>query len=205
MRLYTDKHNTFYREITFIYMNSQSAKNISLLIEKLTLEESEAALRSLYELYFDKLVRFTYLYVQSHSSVEEIISDVFLSIWINRKELSKIQNFNAYILTITRNKAISHFRKEEKYYLVSEEYPTDLYLNTETTPEDDYISQELIQKFNKAINTLPPQCKTAFKLIREDKMKYKDAALVLNISIKTLEAHITKATKVLRKVLDDNI
>lgn len=179
--------------------------NTSLLINKLALDDSEEALRGLYNLYFDKLVRFVYLYIQSQNSVEEIVSDVFLSIWMNRKELTNIQNFNAYILTIARNKAISHFRREEKYYSISNEYPTDLYFNTETTPEDDYISQELIRKFNKAINTLPPQCKMAFKLIREDKMKYKDAALVLNISIKTLEAHITKATKILRKLLEDNI
>lgn len=186
-------------------MDNPSINNASLLINRLALNDSEEALRDLYKLYFDKLVRFVYLYIQSKNSVEEIVSDVFLSIWMNRKDLASIQNFNAYILTIARNKAISHFRKEEKYYSVSGEYPTDLYFNTETTPEDDYISQELIRKFNKAINTLPPQCKVAFKLIREDKMKYKDAALVLNISIKTLEAHITKATKILRRVLEDNV
>jgi len=185
--------------------NLTTTINSSLLINRLALEDSEDALKDLYQLYFDKLVRFVYLYVQSHRSVEEIVSDVFLSIWINRRDLVNIQNFNAYVLTIARNKAISHFRKEEKHYAISGEYPTDLYFNTETTPEDDYISQELIRKFNKAINTLPPQCKIAFKLIREDKMKYKDAALVLNISIKTLEAHITKATKILRKLLDDNV
>lgn len=186
-------------------MDNLSINKTSLLINRLALNDSEEALRDLYGLYFDKLVRFIHLYIQSRNSVEEIVSDVFLSIWVNRKELVNIQNFDAYLLTIARNKAISHFRKEEKYYTVSNEYPSDLYFNTETTPEDDYISQELIKKFNNAINALPPQCKVAFKLIREDKMKYKDAALILNISIKTLEAHITKATKILRKVLNDNI
>lgn len=185
-------------------MRDVTENNISFLVEKLALEDSEAALQSLYELYFDRLVRFTRLYIQSYNSIEEIISDVFLSIWSNRKELVNIQNFNAYILTVTRNKAISHFRKEEKYKFTSEEYIIDSFFNTETTPEDEYISQELSIKLDKAIESLPPQCRAAFKSVREKKMKYKDAALKLNISVKTLEAHITKATKILRKIVEEN-
>lgn len=77
----------------------------------------------------------------------------------------------------------------------------DLYSRTETTPEDDLISKELTHKLNQAIDSLPNQCKMAFKLIREDNLKYKEAAEVLNISVKTLEAHITKAVKTLREVI----
>jgi RNA polymerase sigma-70 factor (ECF subfamily) len=77
----------------------------------------------------------------------------------------------------------------------------DIYFRTDTTPEDDMISKELTKTLDDAINSLPNQCKIAFKLIREDNMKYKDAADLLNISVKTLEAHITKAIKELRLAL----
>lgn len=185
-------------------MHNVTENNINLLIEKLALEDSETALQSLYELYFEKLARLAYQYIQSYSTIEEIISDVFLSIWFNRKELINIQNFNAYILTITRNKTISHFRKEEKFNFAPEEYLIDSLFNTETTPEDDYISQELMTELDKAVESLPTQCRAAFKLVREEKMKYKDAAQALNISVKTLEAHITKATKILRRIAEGN-
>lgn len=107
-------------------------------------------------------------------------------------------------MTIARNKAVSYYRKEEKHLHSSYELPVvDLYHHTETTPEDHYIDQEMVTRLNKAVGELPPQSRMAFKLVREDKMKYKDAAVLLNISIKTLEAHITKATKLLRRVFDE--
>lgn len=61
------------------------------------------------------------------------------------------------------------------------------------------------RSFNEAINTLPDKCKMAFKLIREDKMKYKDAANILEISVKTLEAHIATAVRKLRESLAKEI
>ncbi|WP_255498709.1 RNA polymerase sigma-70 factor [Dysgonomonas sp. ZJ709] len=179
--------------------------NTFVLVNKLASEDSEAALGSLYELYFERLVRFVYVYVQSENSAEEVVADVFISIWLGRKELVNIENFNSYIFTIARNKAISYFRKEEKHYNMQKQSTVDIYKNTETTPEDDFISKELIEKFNEAVNSLPTQCKTVFILIREDKLKYKDVAVVLNISIKTVEAHMAKATKILRRLLEDRI
>lgn len=171
------------------------------ILKELSINNSEKALQTLHNIYYDKLVRFVYLYIQSYESVEEIVSDVFLSIWIKRKELTHIENFNAYIFTVAKNTAISYFRKERKTISIKEA-STELYSITTITPEDEYISEEMLSILHNAIEELPPQCKKAFKLIKEEKMAYKDVSLILNISIKTLEAHITKATKTLRNILE---
>lgn len=81
------------------------------------------------------------------------------------------------------------------------EIPLDLFTQTDTTPEDDLISKERINQLNKAIDALPAKCKMAFKLVREDKLKYKEVAEILDISIKTLEAHLANAVKKLRDSL----
>jgi len=176
-------------------------RNINQLVEEISRKDSEVALRLLYRHYFDKLMRFISIYIKSNQTSEEIISDVFLTIWQNRKSLPEIKNFNAYIYTIARNMSIDYLRAKKMDFEHLSEIPLDVYFKTDTTPEDELISKEFTKTLDDAINSLPNQCKIAFKLIREDKMKYKDAAEILNITVKTLEAHITKAIKELRTAI----
>ncbi len=176
-------------------------ENISLYLYDLIYKDSEQALKHLYLHYFAKLLRYVSIYVHSTGEAEEIISDTFLAIWENRKTLL-VDNFESYLYSIARNKSISTIRRYSRLNTVElEENYIDLFVHTSTTPEDDLISQEQINEINKAINTLPDKCKEAFKLIREEKMKYKEAAAILGISVKTLEAHLTLAMKKLREVL----
>ena len=85
-----------------------------------------------------------------------------------------------------------------------DEISIDLFTSTETTPEEELISQEGIHRLNLAIDSLPAKCKMAFKLVREDKLKYKEVAAILDISVKTLEAHLTNAVRKLRETLADD-
>lgn len=180
---------------------SEHEENTGKWVDEITLFDSQSAFKSLYHHYFDRLLRFVYLYIPSRSEAEEIVSDTFLSIWNNRKKLPAVNNFDAYIYTITRYKTISYLRSHHENKVSINEVTVDLFAHTETTPEDDLITKEDIKQLNEAINSLPDKCKMAFKMVREDKMKYKDVATILDISVKTVEAHITTATRRLREVL----
>lgn len=170
---------------------------------EMALTDSEAALKSLYMVYFQRLIRFTSLYVSSSGEAEEIVSDTFLAVWDNRQALPGITNFDSYIYTIARHKAISYYRKQHMQEVSLEDIPIDLFICTDTTPEEELISQEGISRLNTAINTLPSKCRIAFKLVREDKLKYKEVAAILDISVKTLEAHLANAVRKLREVLQE--
>lgn len=141
------------------------------------------------------------MYVKSNEVAEELSSDVFLTIWKNRKLLPEINNFDSYIYRIAKFKAMNHLRDQKFDSVDLDTFSVDLFINTETTPEDEYLSKELINAINQAIESLPAKCKIAFKLIREDEMKYKDAAEHLGISVKTLEAHLTSAMKKIREAI----
>ena len=149
---------------------------------EMALSDSQTALKSLYMTYFGPLMRFTGMYVSSPAEAEEIVSDTFLAIWNNRKQLPGISNFDSYIYTVARHKAISYYRKQHM----------------------ELISQEGIHRLNLAIDSLPAKCKMAFKLVREDKLKYKEVAAILDISVKTLEAHLANAVRKLRETLADD-
>jgi RNA polymerase sigma-70 factor (ECF subfamily) len=144
------------------------------------------------------------MYVNNKETAEELVSDVFMAIWENRSKLLEIKEFDAYIYKITRYKTLNYLRIERPKSISIDETPLNLFAYTETTPEDDMISRETIEQVNSAIEQLPPKAKIAFKLVREDGMKYHDAAEHLSISIKTLEAHLTSAMKKIVQVLGKN-
>lgn len=163
--------------------------------------DSEPALESLYLVYFPRLMRFAGIYVSAPEEAEEVVSDAFLAVWNNRKSLPGVGNIDSYIYAVVRYKAVSYYRTRSVRQVEWHENQVDLFCATETTPEEELISKELTEQLNAAIERLPGKCKLAFKLVREDKLKYKDAAAVLDISVKTLESHLAVAVRKLREIL----
>jgi RNA polymerase sigma-70 factor (ECF subfamily) len=175
--------------------------NIKQLLEAVSCEDSEQAFKSLFQAYSGRIMRYIHLFVKPREAAEELVEDVFFAIWEQRKTLHEINDFNAYIYTIARFKAFNYLRISKPDFIDLEAIPIDLFASTITTPEDDFISKELVEAANKAIEQLPPKTKIAFKLVREDGLKYKEAAECLGISVKTLEAHLTAAMKAISQIL----
>ena len=167
----------------------------------MAISDSQPAFKSLYMAYFPKLMRFVSLYVSSSVETEEIVSDTLLAVWSSRNTLPDITNFDSYIYAIARNKVVSYYRIKQIKKVDLEENDIDLFIHTDTTPEEELINKESIARLNAAINSLPNKCKLAFKLVREDKLKYREVATILDISIKTLEAHLATAVRKLRETL----
>ena len=74
-----------------------------------------------------------------------------------------------------------------------------------SSPEDELLKKELIEAVNSAINELPERCKLIFSMNRFEKLRYKEIAEVLEISVKTVEAQMGKALRLLRKSLQNYI
>ena len=128
---------------------------------EIALSDSQTAFKSLYLAYFQRLMRFTSLYVPSSVEAEEIVSDTFLSLWNNRKSLPEISNFDSYIYGIARHKAISYtghsiWRKSRSMRIRS------IYLRILILrPRKNLFLKNAIDHLNEAINALPDKCKMA--------------------------------------------
>ncbi|GAB6119136.1 RNA polymerase sigma factor [Dysgonomonas termitidis] len=177
--------------------------NIKSLLEDLADNDSEGALKLIYLAYREKISRYILIYINSKEVTEEILSDVFFTIWEKRKLLPQVTNFNSYIYSIAKYKSLNYIREQKITTINLDDVPIDLFSFTKTTAEEEYISREIIEELNSAIEELPAKCKLAFKLVKEDKMKYKDAAEHLGISVKTLEIHLTSAIKKIREKLKE--
>lgn len=153
------------------------------------------ALKKLYDLLGKQLFQLAEGITNNRELAEEVVQDVFIMIWEKRKELYKIENLKWYLYVSTRNASILYLRKSQKRKkLISEEIGSPK-LCVDVTPEDLMVTAEIIKKINNAINALPPRCRLIFKMVKEDGLKYREVADLLNISMKTVENQVGIALK----------
>jgi len=158
----------------------------------------ELAFEKVYRQYFVRLFRFCFSIVHQKEAAEEIVNDVFLYLWKRREQSGDIRNLEVYLYISTKNLSLNYLRDNHFLHVVDISEQVSQYIKLEVTPGSMMESAETIRQMQKAIDELPPRCKLIFKLIKEDGLKYKDVAALLNISVKTVEAQMTIALKRLR-------
>ncbi len=161
----------------------------------------EHSFRIFVNTYQEKIFRLISLFVRNEQECEELVSDVFLSLWNNRDQLSEIENMESYIFITAKNKALNFLRKKKIEITDIDDITVDIFHHTRTTPESIYIDQETVAMLNEIIDELPNKTKMAFLLVRENGMKYKDAADILGVSVKTLEKQVATAVARLKEKL----
>ena len=153
------------------------------------------AYKELYYLLFDGLHRFSFSFVKSKESAEEIVSDVFIKVWQMRDRLTEINNLKVYLYTVTKNFSINYIQRNYKNASLSiDEMDIEPVIEL-SNPEELYISAEMLKTIRIAIKELPPQCRLIFQLVKEDGLKYKEAAEVLNISVLTVRNQLAIAIR----------
>lgn len=173
---------------------------IQHLLSKLK-DNDENAFRKLYDIFFPKITRYSEYFLKSAHQSEDIVSDVFLELWKNRKKLSGVNNLEGYIYTITKNKAIQSINQDKKRKYSSYDLDHFTFLIDHVSPEEIQIQKELEITINEAINELPKRCRLIFLMAREDGLKYREIAEKLSISEKTVNAQMVTAIKKLTEYL----
>ena len=155
----------------------------------------ELAFEKVYRQYFIRLFRFCFSIVHQKEAAEEIVNDVFLYLWKRREQSGDIRNLEVYLYIATKNLSLNYLRDNHFLHVVDISEQIGQYIKLEVTPGSMMESAETIRQMRGAIDELPPRCKLIFKLIKEDGLKYKDVAALLNISVKTVEAQLAIAMK----------
>lgn len=155
------------------------------------------AYKGLFILYHPKLVKFSYSFTHCKEAAEEIVSDVFLKIWLRRKSLTQIANLHLYLYVSAKNLSFNYLLKQKRVRTFSLDQVNAEFNGVGLNPEQIFISGELYQRIHFAVSHLPPKCHLIFKLIKEDGLKYKQVAELLGLSVKTVECQMSIA---LRKI-----
>jgi len=118
---------------------------------------------------------------------------VFIKVWEKRKELEKIENLKLYLYVSTRNTAYNYLDKEKRSATNALDNVQAEFTSVYFDPEQLLITADMLTRIQKAIDQLPPKCKMIFRLAKEDGLKYREVAEILNISVKTVENQLAIA------------
>jgi len=169
--------------------------NIHLLLHRICENGDEIAFQELFEIYGQGLLRFTNSILRNNELAEEVVSDVFFMIWVNRGKMLQVRNFKAYIFTTARNIALDCLSKERRIkVIILDDISVSLPID-EICPESELISKELKEAIDRAIDHLPERCKLIYSLAKIEQLKYKEISQILDISIKTIDHQLTIAIK----------
>lgn len=167
-----------------------------MLFRKVSLQDDEEAFRILFYDFFAPLCVFAHRYLEEMETCEDIVQETFYRIWKNRNDLDIQVSARNFLITSVRNACLDLIRKQEieKRWIekrLEEEY------------EDLYTTQELESLLNQALDKLPEQIASTFRMNRFDGKTYVEIAEEKQISVKTVEAYMTRALKFLRIELKD--
>ena len=153
--------------------------------------------------YHQKLCVYANSLTNDSDLAEDIVQNVFMSIWKNRNKLKDQFAVKSYLYKSVYNEFIDQYRKKKAVLTLEKKHIDALTYIVEE--EDEKSLEKLISIVKKEIDKLPPKCKQTFLLSKEEGLTNLEISQYLNISIKSVEAHITKAFSVLRKSIGNKV
>lgn len=167
---------------------------IKYLLNDIALNSSRASFKRLYQFYYSQLFWFAKSIVKTEEAAEEIVDDVFLNLWIQRARLTEINNPANYCYMSVKNKSLTLISKPHLNQVSIDDVDVEI-TDQAATGEDKLICADTVKAINHSLNKLSAQCKMVFKLVKEDGLKYREVAELLDLSVKTVEYHMGNALK----------
>jgi RNA polymerase sigma-70 factor (family 1) len=173
---------------------------------KLLKTGDKRAFEQLYHNYKVRIYGNLFKMVKSGDVAEELLQELFVKIWIGKENLDPDKSFKAYLFKIAENLVYDFFRK------AAVNKKMEAYLVSAATPSVSPIEQHIYYKegnyvLARAIERLPPKRKQVYVLCKIEGKSYEEVSRLLGVSISTVNEHIVKASRVVRKyfLLSTNI
>lgn len=163
--------------------------------------EDPAAYKALFFLLFPSLQNFSYSIIKSRVAAEEIASDILLEVWLRREKLMEIDNLRLYLFVSTKNASVARLKQENKHSQFQIESLDVEFVSDYIGPHESTELHELEQVIANTVKQLPPSCQLIYKLAKEDRLRYKDIAQLLDLSVKTIDNQLAIALKRIAEAL----
>lgn len=157
-------------------------------------KEDQLAFEALFKANYARLVVYARRFLSDQDAAEDVVQAVFVKLWERRKELV-MANPLAYLMRSVHNRCLNELKLSQHHVSIDSALP--FYNEEEESPPDEV----LIQKVQNVIGQLPEQRQRIFRMSRFDGLKYREIAVVLGLSVKTVEAQMGKALLFLREQL----
>lgn len=161
----------------------------------------KAAFESLFRAFYPRLVQYAHKILQDRDEAEEMVQQVFITLWEQQQELNIHSSLKSYLYRAVHNRCLNSIEKARVRTLYAQE--TLANTSEEIQPLQSLQHNELQKEMARALDKLPEQCRRVFELSRYEGLKYAAIAEVLGISVKTVENQIGKALRILRLELKE--
>jgi RNA polymerase sigma factor (sigma-70 family) len=170
-------------------------------LRKLLITDGGKAIRVLYRLYYEKILRVSSSMTLDVALSKDIVQEVFLSVWERRKWLGRIQDksIEHYLIRSAINRSISLLKTNAARKAVLVSLFSGGGVIDPRRADSGLLEEELGERIRRDIMSLPPQARICFLLSRNLSMTYREIAGFLGLSEKTVQAHISYALNHLRK------
>ncbi len=183
-------------------MKNDDYNDNDILIESLK-NGDQQAYNYLIGTYHHKLCVYANSLVKNVYSAEDIVQNVFIKVWEQRSRLKSNHAIKSFLYKLVYNEFIDLYRKNQSLFSLEKSY--HVALNSVIQDEDTESFQRVLNVVNKEIQNLPPKCKAVFILSKKEGLTNIEIAEHLDVSIKTVEAQITKAFSILRLSVNEKI
>lgn len=165
------------------------------------IELTDRLFEQLFKMHFQHLFNFAMQFIANEDVAKDITQSVFIKMWELRENVDIQKSVKSYLFTSVRNACINHIRDNKKF----QSSLLDIELSEMNFIElsDNIAYSELENKVNAILATMPEKTRQIFEMSRFENKKYREIASELNISEKTVEAHMSKVLKILRQELKD--
>lgn len=173
-------------------------------ISKRIENDDETAFREMYDLFYFDLIAFCRQIIADEPAAEDVVENVFIRLWQNRKTLGNINNLSAYLYTATKYASINYLKARRNVADVCIDDLDDRSLYSFTTPESSMIGKEEVLTIENAINQLPPRSRLVFYLVKEKGLNCREVAKILNTSVRTVETQLYHSLKKIAAILEES-
>lgn len=171
----------------------------NIILERIK-KGDQKAFEQLYMTYYESLCIYLKSYTSDHVKIEDTVQDVFIKLWHKRKRLTVKKSLQSYLYRAAYNTLMDNYRDQQRHDdMLSSYYHTAVMRAIET---DSTVKNEKLLKMKRCIELLPNKCKQVFVESKISGLKRAQVAEKLNITIKTVEGHITRAYALLKTCLE---
>ncbi|GGF04949.1 RNA polymerase sigma-70 factor [Flavobacterium limi] len=168
----------------------------------------EAAFTYFYDKYFRRITSFSIQFIYDKDEAENLAQEAFINLWQNRENIDSINGIQSFLYTYAKSKSLNLIRHNK----VKDKFKNDLLNHKERELDIEVLNSiqfdtleltELERIINESINDLPPKTREVFIKKRFENKKNTEIAEEMQVTLKAVEAHMTKALKILKTKLSD--
>ena len=167
---------------------------------------SKPAFRGIFRLYYPRLEKYATHILKNHEEAEDLVQEVFLQIWNERKTLKSETRFEAYLFTLVRNRCLNVLKRkvvEDKFVASRAQAASEELYHISFGMDDEFVSMEerLHTELGKIIAEMPERCRIAFRLKWIEGKKIREIAEIMEISTTMVDKHLAKGMEIARRKL----